>query len=99
MRRPLALFLSLIATATAIAQQAPPISERFGPPHSIALRGNATDPEGKPVAGAKVFLLSTNRTRPGNFDPLLAETTTDEQGAYVFRNVPLPILPPPPGPV
>ena len=67
--------------------------------YPLTIRGNATDAEGKPVAGAKVFLLSTNRTRPGGFEALLAQTTTDGDGRYAFSDVRVPALPPDGGPI
>jgi hypothetical protein len=56
------------------------------PTHPITVTGRAVDPEGKPVAGAEIYLAS----RTADFRRL-AETTTDEQGRYAFRDVPLPI--------
>jgi thiol-disulfide isomerase/thioredoxin len=88
-----------VITAAGPAQDNRPLGDRFAPPHLVTIRGEALGPDKTPIAGAKCYLLSTNRTRPGNFDPLLAETTVDEQGHYTFRNVPLPILPPPTGPI
>ena len=52
----------------------------------ITVRGRAIDSEGKPVAGATIYLVSTN----GN-DALLGTTTTDRDGAYTFRNARLPV--------
>jgi RNA polymerase sigma factor (sigma-70 family) len=52
----------------------------------ITVRGRATDIEGKPVAGATIFLVSTNGT-----DAPLGTTTTDHDGSYIFRQVRLPV--------
>src|SRR5262249_33236904 len=52
----------------------------------ITVRGRATDSEGKPVAGATIYLVSTNGK-----DAPLGTTTTDRDGAYTFRNARLPV--------
>ena len=52
----------------------------------ITVRGRGTDSEGKPVAGATIYLVSTNGT-----DALLGTTNTDRDGAYTFRNARLPV--------
>ncbi len=52
----------------------------------ITVRGRATDGDGKPVAGATIYLVSTMRT-----DALLGTTTTDRDGSYTFRNARLPV--------
>jgi protocatechuate 3,4-dioxygenase beta subunit len=56
------------------------------PTHPITVTGRAVDPAGKPIAGAKIYLASMGVTygRP-------AETTTDQDGQYEFRDVSLPI--------
>jgi protocatechuate 3,4-dioxygenase beta subunit len=54
--------------------------------HPISLSGRAVDPTGKPVPGARVYLAS----RLADYRRV-AETTTDAEGCYAFRNVPLPI--------
>src|SRR5262249_19209723 len=41
---------------------------------------------GKPVAGATIFIISTYASRK-----FLGKTTTDREGAYAFRDLPLPI--------
>ena len=52
----------------------------------ITVRGRATDSEGKPVAGATIYLVSTN----GKNAPL-GTMTTDRDGSYIFRNARLPV--------
>ena len=52
----------------------------------ITVRGRATDSEGKPLAGATIYLVSTNEK-----DAQLGTTTTDRDGAYTFRNARLPV--------
>jgi RNA polymerase sigma factor (sigma-70 family) len=62
-------------------------AERPGPMTTpITVRGRAIDIEGKPVAGATIELVSTNGT-----DAPLGTTTTDRDGAYIFRNARLPV--------
>ncbi len=52
----------------------------------ITVSGRAIDPEGKSIAGARVFLAS----RRADYRRV-AETLTDAQGRYQFREVALPI--------
>jgi len=52
----------------------------------ITVSGRATEFEGKPVAGASIFLVSTNGT-----DAPLGMTTTDGAGSYIFREARLPV--------
>ena len=52
----------------------------------ITVTGRAVDPEGKPIAGARVYLGS----RLADYKPLV-EGKTDAAGRYEFQNVPLPI--------
>jgi len=52
----------------------------------IRLSGRARNMAGAPVAGAKIYIVSTNI-----IDRQLAETTTDPDGRYSFRDVKLPI--------
>ena len=47
----------------------------------ITVRGRATDNQGKPVAGATIYLVSTNGK-----DAPLGTTTTDHDGSYLFQN-------------
>ncbi len=58
--------------------------------HPITLTGRARDEAGKPVANAKVYLLSTLSE---DFRRV-AETTTDAEGRYAFRDAPLPMARP-----
>ncbi len=48
--------------------------------------GRAVDQDGKPVAEATIYLVSTNNS-PSR---LLGKTTTDREGRYAFRDVQLP---------
>jgi protocatechuate 3,4-dioxygenase beta subunit len=52
----------------------------------IDVSGRALDADGKPIAGAVIFLGSQRADWKR-----VSETTTDEQGRYVFLQVPLPI--------
>lgn len=54
--------------------------------HPITLTGRALDPNGKPIRDARVYLASTSADWKR-----VAETTTDAEGRYEFREVPLPI--------
>lgn len=51
----------------------------------ITVTGKATDRDGKPVANATIFLVSTNVSP----DKLLGKTTTDAKGLYEFRDAEL----------
>jgi RNA polymerase sigma factor (sigma-70 family) len=74
------------APATAPAK-APPEPQKPAPITTpITVRGRATDQQGKPVAGATIYLVSTN-----GIDSPLGTATTDRDGAYVFRNARLPV--------
>ncbi len=53
---------------------------------AFSVSGRGLDRDGKPVAGATVYLVSTNNSP----HRLLATTTTDEQGRYAFRDAQLP---------
>jgi RNA polymerase sigma factor (sigma-70 family) len=52
----------------------------------ITVRGRATDSAEQPVAGATIYLVSTNGT-----DALLGTTTTERDGSYIFQNARLPV--------
>jgi beta-lactamase regulating signal transducer with metallopeptidase domain/protocatechuate 3,4-dioxygenase beta subunit len=52
----------------------------------ITVTGRAIDLEGKPIAKAAIYLSSTRSDWKR-----LAETVTDEEGHYLFRDIPLPI--------
>ncbi len=54
--------------------------------HPITVTGRAIDPDGKPIPGALVYLASLRADYKR-----VAETITDGEGRYEFRNVPLPI--------
>src|SRR5436190_3259765 len=90
-------FLVLSQAAIAQTQRSP--LDRFAKPHPFTIRGKALNQEGKPVVGAEVCILSTNRMRPGGVDPVIAKAVTDETGAYLLRDVALPILAPDGGPI
>jgi thiol-disulfide isomerase/thioredoxin/protocatechuate 3,4-dioxygenase beta subunit len=91
------LVLSISAVALAQAPRSP--LDRFAKPSPFTIRGNALNHEGKPVAGATVYVYCTNRIRQGNVDEVVAKAMTDETGVYVMRDVPLPILAPDGGPI
>lgn len=77
-------------TAAESAGQTPPdpveTPEKKDYTFAISLSGRATDLQGQPIPGARVYIASkwVDSKR-------LAETTTDEQGRYALRDVPLPI--------
>ncbi len=54
---------------------------------TITVTGSVQNTAGEPVVGAKVFLLSIGRK-----DKRLAETTTDKEGRYTFKEIALPIV-------
>jgi beta-lactamase regulating signal transducer with metallopeptidase domain len=54
----------------------------------ISVSGRALDIEGKPISGATVYIASQRAD-----SKRLAETATDSEGRYQFRDVPLPIKP------
>ena len=71
------------------------LAEAFDDPaiariESVDVTGRAIDEVGRPVAGATVYLASTNRIQAK--EPLLAKTTTAADGSYEFRQVTLPML-------
>jgi peroxiredoxin len=63
---------------------------------SVDITGRAIDEDGRPVAGATVYLASTNPIQAP--EPLLAKTTTAADGFYEFRQVTLPVLQSQPAP-
>jgi protocatechuate 3,4-dioxygenase beta subunit len=54
---------------------------------AFSVSGRAVDPEGKAVAGATIFLVSTNGSPQ---EGLLGTTTTDKDGQYTFHDAKLP---------
>jgi len=52
----------------------------------FSVSGRAVDPDGKPVSGATIFLVSTNRSPKR----LLDTVTTDKDGQYAFHDAKLP---------
>ena len=67
----------------------PPIPQRLPAEYPLTVTGQALDPDGKPIANARIFLASCG----GNAYQRLAETRTDATGAYRFEKVLLPIRP------
>lgn len=75
---------------TATAQEARPET------HPVSVAGTVTDAVGKPIAAAKVYLLSLNSIffsvgAPGS-DKLVDTAVTDAKGRYEFKDVPLPVI-------
>jgi RNA polymerase sigma factor (sigma-70 family) len=66
---------------------------------SITVSGRAIDSSGRPVAGAAVYVIDTNRCRFGGGRDLLAMATTGPDGSYLARDVELPVWKPEPGPL
>ncbi|QEH31564.1 ECF RNA polymerase sigma factor SigE [Aquisphaera giovannonii] len=88
------------ATAKAAARPAPrsPLREgRRTIPLTIA--GRAADEAGRPVAGAEIIITNANRSRTATEPDLLATGKSDAEGRFAIRDVPLPVLTPPPGPL
>lgn len=78
------------ADETANAANAPEIKS---PPavakpvvHPLSLSGRAVDSDGKPIAGAIIFVVSTNQ-----INKTLGQTVTDQDGRYSFNELPLPV--------
>lgn len=65
----------------------------------ITLAGQARDETGKPIAGAAIYVTNANRRRPMNEPDLLATARTGTDGRYEFKDLPLPVLKPEPGPL
>ena len=59
---------------------------RNGVTAPINVSGRAIDADGKPIAGAKIYIASQRADWKR-----IGETTTDASGRYFFRNAPLPI--------
>lgn len=57
------------------------------PTHPISVSGRALDVDGNPLAGAAMYLSSQSADWKR-----LAETMTDREGRYEFRNIPLPLV-------
>jgi RNA polymerase sigma factor (sigma-70 family) len=68
--------------SAAMQKPAPSRTETY----PITITGRAVDPDGKPVAGAQIYLASLRAAYKR-----IAETVTDAEGRYVFRDVELPI--------
>ena len=54
--------------------------------HPLSLSGRALTSDGKPLPGATIFVVSTNR-----IEQPLGQTVTDQEGRYAFRDLPLPV--------
>ncbi len=65
--------------------------------HPITVAGRALDAAGRPVAGAAIVVTNANRTYTGGV--VLGRATADRDGRYLIRDLPLPVLPPEPGPI
>jgi hypothetical protein len=77
-------FASMLAVAHAQTVAAPPKPEERTYP--ITVTGRALAPDGKPVEGAIIILVTLN-----GVDRLLGETKSDANGHYQFKDVKLPI--------
>src|SRR5205085_11762221 len=80
------------AAVPADQDKAPPAAAAnpfpLGPTCAVTFTGTATGPDGRPVAGATIYLTSS--TPP--LDKPLATTTTDVPGSYAFRDVAVPMI-------
>ncbi len=81
------LCLVLFLTALAIAGFAK--AEDAANADPVDVTGRAVDEQGKPVAGATVFLASANRLQ--SKEPRLSSTTTATDGSFAFHQVKLPL--------
>ncbi len=66
---------------------------------TIDVSGRATDRSGRPVAGAKVYVLDTNQRSHSGKSRLLATVTTDQNGIYTASRVELTVWKPNPSPI
>ena len=57
--------------------------------HPVTITGRATNEIGRPIKGATVYLM----THVGNEPPVVAKSSTDDDGNYVIRDAPLPYWP------
>src|SRR5262249_25105503 len=73
-----------------------PAAEPERSPHTLSASGKVVDAQGKPVAGATVYLREWAALRKQHFhgdqlpSDILATTTTDRHGAFAFRDIALP---------
>ncbi len=56
---------------------------------TIDISGRATDPSGRPVAGATVYVIDTNNGRYVDDNPLLSTVVTGHDGRFTALGVPL----------
>ncbi len=61
---------------------------------TIDISGRATDPSGKPVGGATVYVIDTNRRWTSGKSPMLVTVTTGPDGRFLARGVKLPVWKP-----
>ena len=93
MRSLLILVLGLPQIAAAEEPQAKPPTDKYGQlALPLTIRGRATNDKGEPVAGAKVFVHSMNHRWSPGAPRVLAETTSDARGQYVFESLQIPVL-------
>lgn len=86
----LTLLLALIASSSIEAHAAPqakPKEAEKPQEATIEISGHALDESGNPIAGARIYLVSTNGVEKD-----LGQTLTNAEGEYVFRGVRLPIM-------
>ena len=75
------------AAQNGAAQEQPKLPGKPEPGvHPLSLAGRALNSDGKPIEGATIFIVSTN-----GIDRALGKTTTDKEGRYSFRDIPLPV--------
>ena len=60
--------------------------------HRVTIRGVARNDLGEPVAGAEIFVGSTNQRHPSNFEKLLANTRSSATGKFELRDVQVLVL-------
>ena len=60
--------------------------------HRVTIQGVAKNDLGEPVAGAEIFVGSTNRRRPTDVERLLGKTRSSATGKFELKDVQLLVL-------
>lgn len=97
-----AIGLALILSANLRGQERPPELEVLRSVedgggigmelHRVTIRGVAKNDLGEPVAGAEIFVGSTNRRHPTSFERLLGKTRSSATGKFELKDVQLLVL-------
>jgi beta-lactamase regulating signal transducer with metallopeptidase domain/uncharacterized GH25 family protein len=77
------------------AEKSEPTATGEKPPALLTASGKVLDPNGKPLAGATVYLrewstyrISSNPAKPQDVNDILATVQTDALGTFQFENIP-----------